>query len=207
VFAAGFGIGFLVAAQVGPVTLLIVRTVLRGGRAVAVGLAMAAAVAIVDLLYAAVGLAGVGRVLSGQPARLAFGLASGAILVVIGVRTAWTGLRARVGLETREDVIDPARAFATAVAATALNPLTIALWTISFPAAAPSAASQSLTTALVLLAGVGCGSLTWYSSFTTAIAAVRRRLGTRIIRVVDVLSGFALAGFGSLIAYRALEDG
>jgi hypothetical protein len=43
------------------VTLLIVRTVLRGGRA----LAMAAAVALVDLLYAAVGLAGIGRALSG----------------------------------------------------------------------------------------------------------------------------------------------
>jgi hypothetical protein len=38
VIAAGFGIGFVVAAQVGPVTLLVVRTVLRGGRAVLVGL-------------------------------------------------------------------------------------------------------------------------------------------------------------------------
>ena len=42
VFFAGFGIGLIVAAQVGPVTLLIVRTVLRGGRAVAVGLAISA---------------------------------------------------------------------------------------------------------------------------------------------------------------------
>jgi hypothetical protein len=40
----GYGLGLLLAAQVGPVTLLIVRSVLRGGRAVAVGLAMAAAV-------------------------------------------------------------------------------------------------------------------------------------------------------------------
>jgi threonine/homoserine/homoserine lactone efflux protein len=40
----GLGLGFVLAAQVGPVTLLIVRSVLRGGRALAVGLAMAGAV-------------------------------------------------------------------------------------------------------------------------------------------------------------------
>jgi threonine/homoserine/homoserine lactone efflux protein len=34
----GLGLGVVLAAQVGPVTLLIVRSVLRGGRAVAVGL-------------------------------------------------------------------------------------------------------------------------------------------------------------------------
>jgi hypothetical protein len=54
----GYGLGLFLAAQVGPVTLLIVRSVLRGGRAFAVGLAMAAAVAAIDLGYAIVGLAG-----------------------------------------------------------------------------------------------------------------------------------------------------
>jgi hypothetical protein len=35
----GYGFALFLAAQVGPVTLLIVRSVLRGGRAFAVGLA------------------------------------------------------------------------------------------------------------------------------------------------------------------------
>jgi hypothetical protein len=81
---SGYGLGLFLAAQVGPVTLLIVRSVLRGGRAVAVGLAMAAAVAAIDLAYAIVGLAGVGRLLNGGSARLWLGLASAAILVAIG---------------------------------------------------------------------------------------------------------------------------
>jgi putative LysE/RhtB family amino acid efflux pump len=206
VFATGLVIGLLVAAQVGPVTLLIVRTVLRGGRAVAVGLAMAAAVAIVDLLYAAVGLAGVGHALSNQPLRLAFGVVSGTILVAIGARTTSAGIRARIGLEAREEVVAPSRAFATAVAATALNPLTIALWTVSFPAAAPRSASASVANALVLLAGVGLGSLAWYSGFTTTVAMMRRRLGDRLLRAVDVVSGLGLAGFGGLVAYHALRE-
>jgi threonine/homoserine/homoserine lactone efflux protein len=207
VFAAGLGIGLLVAAQVGPVTLLLIRTVLRGGRAIAVGLAMAVAIATIDLLYAIVGLAGVGQLLSGGGVRLVFGLASGAILISIGMRTAWSGLRARLGLEHAADVVEPRRAFMTAVAATALNPLTIALWTISFPAAAPHRAAHSVTAATVLLAGVGLGSLLWYGGFSTAVALVRRRVGERLLRVVDIVSGIGLAGFGGLLAYRAVREG
>src|ERR671935_2084462 len=110
----GAGLGFVLAAQVGPVTLLIVRSVLRGGRAVAVGVAMAVAVALVDLLYAAVGLAGAGRLLHGGALRLVLGLVSAAILVAIGARTVWIGFRARVGLEDVDDVVAPRRAFLTA---------------------------------------------------------------------------------------------
>jgi len=207
IFATGFGIGLVVAAQVGPVTLLIVRTVLRGGRAVAVGLAMAAAVASIDLLYAIVGLAGVGQLLDAQLPRLLFGLASAAILIAIGLRTTWTGLRARLGLEDAAEVVAPRRAFLTALAATALNPLTIALWTVSFPAAAPHSATQSAARAVVLLAGVGGGSLVWYSGFSLALALVRKRVGNRLLRIVDVVSGLGLVGFGALIGVRTVHEG
>jgi putative LysE/RhtB family amino acid efflux pump len=205
-FLTGFGVGVAVAAQVGPVTLLIVRTVLRGGRALAVGLAMAVAVACVDLLYAVIGLAGIGRLLGGGAVLLAFGLLSAAILIGIGLRTTWTGLRARVGLEDGDEVVDPRRAFATAVAATALNPLTIALWTVSFPAVAPHAATRSAPAAAALLLGVLTGSLAWYSGLSTIIALVRQRIGNRVVRAVDILSGLGLVGFGTLIGYRALHE-
>jgi hypothetical protein len=35
---------------------------------------------------------------------------------------------------------------------------------------------------------------------------VRRRLGERLLRAVDVLSGLGLAGFGTVVAYRAAVD-
>jgi threonine/homoserine/homoserine lactone efflux protein len=196
----------VLAAQVGPVTLLIVRSVLRGGRAVAVGLAMAGAVALVDVLYGTLGLAGVGRLLNGGVLRLALGLASAAILVAIGARTVWVGFRARLGLEDTEDVVAPRRAFLTAVAATALNPLTIALWTVSFPAAAPGAARGSIAGAAELLLGVTLGTLTWYSGFSTAVALARKRAGDRLVRAVDAASGLGLVAFGAVLAYRTLRD-
>jgi putative LysE/RhtB family amino acid efflux pump len=202
---SGYGLGLLLAAQVGPVTLLIVRSVLRGGRALAVGLAMAAAVAAIDLTYAIVGLAGVGRLLNEGAARLWLGLASAAILVAIGARTLWIGMRARMGLESAADVVAPRRAFVTAIAATALNPLTIALWTVSFPAAAPARATSSTAESAALLVGVALGTLTWYGGFSTAVALLRHRVGARLLRAVDVVSGAGLIGFGGLLGYRTLS--
>jgi putative LysE/RhtB family amino acid efflux pump len=203
---AGYGLGLVLAAQVGPVTLLIVRSVLRGGRAVLVGLAMAAAVALVDALYALVGLAGLARAADGGRVQLVLGLASGAILVLIGARTLWRGLTARIGLEVGADVVAPRAAFLTAIAATALNPLTVALWTVSFPAAAPAGATGSIARTAAVLAGVCLGTLTWYCGFALLIAAVRRRAGPRVLRAVDVVSGAALVGFGGLLAERAVRE-
>ena len=57
-FLVGYGLGLFVAAQIGPVSLLIVRSVVRGN--FRIGLAMASAVALVDLGYAALGIAGGG---------------------------------------------------------------------------------------------------------------------------------------------------
>jgi putative LysE/RhtB family amino acid efflux pump len=205
VLLLGFGLGVLLAAQVGPVTLLIVRSVLRGGRAVVVGLAMAAAVSGVDVLYAALGLLGLGTLTGSVAVRLVLGLTSGALLVVIGVRTLWLGVRARAGLETPDDVVLPRRAFATALAATALNPLTIALWTVSFPAAAPDAA-RFPGAAAVLLAGVALGTLTWYGGFSTAVALVRGRVGRRFLSAIDLVTGAGLVAFGIVLGYRTVED-
>jgi threonine/homoserine/homoserine lactone efflux protein len=203
--AAGAGLGFVLAAQVGPVTLLIVRSVLRGGHAVRVGLAMAGAVALIDVLYASLGLAGVGRLLQADGLRLVLGLVSAAVLVGIGARTVLRGLRARNGLEAEFEVATPRQAFATAVAATALNPLTIALWTVSFPATAPDAAATSAQGAVALLSGVCIGTLTWYCGFATLVGLAKQRVGPRLLAASDVVIGLALVVFGSLLAYRAYE--
>jgi len=81
----GLGLGALVAAQVGPVTLLLVRSVLRG--AVITGLAMAAAVGLVDMLYATAGVAGAAPLLQIGPLELILGLVGASVLVVLGLRT------------------------------------------------------------------------------------------------------------------------
>src|SRR4029078_7615431 len=99
----GFGLGLFVAAQIGPVSLLIVRSVLRGN--FRIGLAMAGAVALVDLGYAALGLLGVAHALeAADGVGGALGVMGAAVLVALGLRTMWIGFRARFGLETQEEI-------------------------------------------------------------------------------------------------------
>jgi putative LysE/RhtB family amino acid efflux pump len=199
----GFGLGLFVAAQIGPVSLLIVRSVVRGN--FRIGVAMAAAVALVDLSYAALGLAGVGRALQETGSvRTVFGFVGAAVLVGLGLRAMWIGFRARFGLETPEEVGTPRRAFATALAATAFNPLTIALWAAAAPAAISGARSSSDTVAL--LAGVGLGTLTWYTCFAGAVSLARKRVGPRLLAAVDVAAGAGIVTFGALMAYRTGRD-
>src|SRR4051795_1608901 len=95
----GYGLGLFVAAQIGPISLLIVRSVVRGN--FRIGLAMAAAVALVDLGYAALGLAGVARVLERTEGfQVVLGFAGAAVLIALGLRAMWIGFRARFGVGT-----------------------------------------------------------------------------------------------------------
>jgi putative LysE/RhtB family amino acid efflux pump len=200
----GFSLGFLVAAQLGPISLLAIRSTLRGG--VMVGVAIAGGVAVVDTLYAAAGAAGAAGLLAIEPLRLAFGLLGAVVLAVLGGRTLWSAFRIRMGGEAREELATPRAAFLTALAATASNPLTIASWAAVFAAASTAGAAAAGVGAAVLLAGVGLGSLTWMSILAGGVAVARRRIGPRLLRTVDGVAGAGVLAFGGLLAYRTLRD-
>ena len=203
-FTTGFGLGFLVAAQVGPVWLLCVRSVLRGR--VAAGLAIGGAAALVDTAYAALGVAGAASLLEIAGLRVGLGLIGAGVLVFIGGRTMWHGLRARTGMETLEEVGDPRRAFLTGLAATASNPSTIVSWAAIFTAARTADVATSGGSAAVLLAGIGTGSFTWFVILSVASGLIGARLGERVQRPIDVLSGLALACFGAYLGVATIRD-
>jgi len=201
----GFGLGLLVAAQLGPMSLLLIRSTLRGG--VAVGLAIGAGIAVVDAFYAAAGAAGAASLLALEPLHLALGLAGGAVLAWLGARTLWSAFRVRMGGEATAEVATPRRAFGTSLAATASNPLTIVSWAAVFAAASTAGAADTLPTAAALLLGVGLGSLTCVSALACGVAAGRRYVGDRVLRAIDGIAGAGLVAFGALLAGRMLRDG
>jgi threonine/homoserine/homoserine lactone efflux protein len=205
--AIGFGLGFFVGAQPGPVSLLCIRSVLRG--AFASGIAIGAGAALIDLLYAALGLAGAATLLEITELRVAFGVVGAGVLGYIGVRTLWSAFRIRLGGELVEETATPRRAFATAVAATASNPLTIATWAAIFAAAGATAvgdAAASASGAALMLGGVAFGTLTAFSALSLLVALVRGRFGPRLLATVDAVAGAGLLGFAGLLGWRAVSD-
>jgi putative LysE/RhtB family amino acid efflux pump len=203
----GFGLGLFVGAQPGPVSLLCIRSVLRG--AVGSGIAIGAGAALIDLLYAGLGLAGAASLLAADALRVAFGVTGALVLAAIGARTLWAAFRVRLGGELEDEVASPRRAFVTAVAATASNPLTIATWAAIFTAASAAAVGDAATSAsgaALMLGGVALGTLTAFTALSVLVALVRDRFGPRLLATVDVAAGAGLLGFAGVLGWRAIHE-
>ena len=152
---SGFGLGFFVALQLGPMSLLLIRSTLRSGWR-------------------------------------------------FGIRTLYGALRVRVGGETAYEVGKPRRAFLTALGGTASNPSTIVSWGAIFAATTTAGLVHSTASAVLLVAGVAAGSLTWVTILATAVALARPAVGAGAIRVTDAVAGAGLIGFGGVLAYSTL---
>jgi putative LysE/RhtB family amino acid efflux pump len=200
----GFGLGFLVALQLGPMSLFLIRSTLRGGWHV--GAAIGLGIAGVDALYAAVGAAGAAPLLAFEPLRIALGCLGAVVLLVLGARTLRSALRVRVGYELQAEVATPRRALLTALAGTASNPATIASWAAIFAAASAAGAARGTLGPLLLVAGVGFGSLVWVSILATMTALGRRALGAGAIRAADVLAGVGMLGFAGALGYAQTRE-
>jgi threonine/homoserine/homoserine lactone efflux protein len=204
VVALGFGLGFVVAAAIGPISLLCIRTVLRG--ALPTGVAIGAGAAVIDAAYALLGALGAGRLLEVGALQVALGLAGGAVIGFLGLRTLWSAFRVRLGGESDEEVASPWRAFLTSLAATASNPSTILSWAAIFAAASSASSVHGTAQTLLLCAGVGCGTLTWFTTLSLGMVAIRAHVGDRLLRLVDVGSGLGLLLFAGILGARAARE-
>jgi len=198
----GYGLGFFVAAQLGPMSLFLIRSTLRAG--LAVGLAIGAGIASVDACYAALGAAGITPLLLLDPVRIGAGVAGGLVLVVLGVRSFVSAVHVREGLEGPAEVAGPRRAFLTALGATASNPATIVSWAAIFAAA--SATDGGRGPSAVLVAGVAAGSLTWVTVLAAGTAVAGRALGPRAVRCADLVAGVGMTAFGASMAVRTIRS-
>ena len=197
----GFSLGFLVAAQIGPIWLLAARSVILGG--LTIGIVIGLGAATIDIAYGALGLAGAASLLRISGLRLGLGLLGAAVLIVLGA----LAMRNATGVGNQPEppatITSAPRAYLTALGATAANPLTIASWAAVFAAASAAHISRTTTGAALLLAGIGLGTASWFTALSTAMALVRRLAGRRVHQAIDVISGLGLIAFGMLLAWQA----
>jgi threonine/homoserine/homoserine lactone efflux protein len=201
---AGFGLGFLVGAQVGPIWLLCARTSLRFGLAPALAVGLGAA--LVDLLYACLGVAGAASVLRATGLRVGLGLVGAAVLLWLGGRTLWSALRVRSGMEIATEVASARAALRTSSVATASNPLTIASWAAIFAATSTARLTDGTADTVSLLLGVGLGSLAWHVVLSLGMRVAGRRIGEQGLRVADAVAGAGMVGYAGLLGLRTLTD-
>jgi putative LysE/RhtB family amino acid efflux pump len=197
----GFGLGFIVALQLGPMSLFLVRSTLAGGWGA--GLAVGAGIALVDAAYAAAGAAGAAPLLAIGPLETAFGLIGAAVILWLGLKALQSARRPREAGSSHRAATTPRKAFLTSLAATSANPATIVSWAAVFAAAGAAGASDTATGAALLVAGVGLGSLAWVSMLATGTAGAGRALGPGAIRIADIVAAAGLLAFGLALAIHS----
>ena len=188
----GVGLGFAIAAAVGPISLLTIRRTIAHGQAY--GLASGAGVALADATYAGIaafGLTALTALLVGGRAIL--GVVGGAFLVLLGIRTMASCPGAAAAAETTERPGLPA-AFASIFGLTLTNPMTILSFAGIFAAAGLSGHGGAEAGLLTL--GVFLGSLLWWVVLTTVVARLRSSVTLQVLTWINRLSGALLLVFG-----------
>jgi threonine/homoserine/homoserine lactone efflux protein len=189
-FLKGLAFGFVLAATVGPMWVLCLRRTLAYGAAA--GFASGMGIAVADGLYGAVAAFGLTAV-SGFLLRhgVWIGLAGAAFLFYLGVKT----LLARPALvEGTPAPASLAAAFATTLALTLANPPTILAFAAIFAGLGLAASADYAAAALLALA-VFLGSAAWWVILAAGAGALREKMGPRLLRGINIVSGITILGF------------
>jgi len=192
-FLKGLAFGFVLAGTVGPMWVLCFRRTLSAG--LRAGFASGMGIAVADAIYGAVaafGLTAVSSFLLAQ--QFWFALGGGAFLLWLGAKTL---LAKPASLDEAAERARPrslAAGFLSTFGLTLANPPTILAFVAIFAGIGLGSNPSTGAAALVVL-GVFLGSALWWLILASAAGALHGRLGPRLGRSVNAVSGLTILGF------------
>lgn len=199
----GIGVGFAVAAPVGPIGLLCIKRTVDHGRAVGLASGMGAATA--DALYGimvATGLAVTGLLVSYAVPLKLFG---GLLIVFLGVMSVRSFFSKTVeSVAPAAEAKHVLRAFSTTFALTVSNPMTILAF-VALISGLGTSASANPNAPYWLVLGIFLGSALWWLLLVQAALLARSRMTFGVTRYLDLLSGLILLIWGIWIATSAIK--
>lgn len=189
----GISIGFSIAAPVGPIGVLCIRRSIADGRWIGFLCGLGAAVA--DALYGAVaafGLTLISDALKSQ--QLWLQVIGGLFLCHLGLKTFRSSPATEAAVvRTREGYLG---AFASTLFLTITNPMTIVAFVGIFTGTGLATESANRVQATLLVTGVFVGSAAWWLILSGGAAALRERVTTEWMRLLNRASGLFIGGFG-----------
>jgi threonine/homoserine/homoserine lactone efflux protein len=201
VLAQGGAIGFLVAAAIGPIAMLCIRTTLERGRIA--GIAAGMGVAVADTIYAAIGAYGisfVGAALTSGESWLK--LVGGIVLISFGIYLARKQPASAV--EEQEVPKSIVADFWMTLALTLTNPMTILSFAGLF-AGVSGLRGFPLSEIPALLLGVFAGSAVWWLALAFVIGLIRHRIKPTTMLWINRGSAAAIIGFGLYVLVEPLQ--
>jgi threonine/homoserine/homoserine lactone efflux protein len=188
----GAGIGFAVAAPVGPIGMLCIRTTLERGRIAGFAAGLGAAVA--DAVYGTIGVLGV-TAISGiiEAQRIWLELGGGIFVILFGIHLGLTKPNIQNGNE--EIPVSLWADFMKTLVLTLANPSTILTFMAIF-AGVPGAAASSMAAVPATVLGVLFGSAAWWLFLSQGVGVIRHRISERALKWMNWAAGILLVAFG-----------
>jgi len=196
--ANGIVFGLLLAAPVGPISLLCIRRSLAEG--FAVGFAGGIGTAFADGLYALAAAIGLAAIAGPWIRHWAFSVLGAGMLLWL----AWNAWRALPGeAAATERPRDLAGAAMSTFALTLANPATIATVAAVLPSLGLTG-EEGAGGVAALAGGVFLGSLGWWAVLAGGVSALRHRLSPGAVRNINRAAAVGLAGFALIVVWRAI---
>jgi len=202
VLVKGGGIGFLVAAPVGPIAMLCIRTTLERGRLAGISAGLGAAVA--DTIFAAIGAYGIsfiGAALASNESW--FKLIGGLFLIAFGIHLGRK--RPNIADEDNREVPKGLFAdFAMTLVLTLANPTTILSFVGLFAGVSGLRGFEFITIPALLL-GVFVGSAAWWLILSGIVSLIRHKIDAVTMLWINRGSGAAIVAFGLFTLIEPLQ--
>jgi len=187
----GLAAGFIIAAPVGPVNVLCIqRTLEKGWKP---GIVSGLGAALGDSLYG--GIAGFSISIIIQfliDEEFWFRLIGGILLVGIGVVYYF---RPPLSIEAGKDAASANSDFVSALILTVTNPTTV-LSFLTVLATLGLGSHRPLWQTSLLVAGIFCGSMTWWIILASGASLLRGKITDHTMRWLNRVAGIAIGGFG-----------
>ena len=195
-FAKGVIAGFVIAAPVGPVGIMVAQRTLSKG--IPAGLIAGAGGALADTVFGAVAAFGITFVAAFlHEIEPSLRLGGGILLIFLGVLTALKPVRteAKPHLSFTRSFGD----FASTFVLTITNPATIASLVVVFPALGAIVPEGDLPRAWTLILGVFAGSTLWWVTLAALTSLFRTGLNEARMQRINRISGVAIVCFGVVV--------
>ncbi|WP_294748485.1 LysE family transporter [uncultured Exiguobacterium sp.] len=188
-FTTGFGIGFALAAPVGPIGLLCMQRTLRHGRISGVVSGLGAATA--DFTYGVLALSGFSLVHSLLTQATWMQLVGSLFLCYIG----WSMFQASSKTSISDTASSRLSAYLSVLLLTLLNPMTITLFLALF--ARFELTMTNGQDAFLFLIGIFLGSAVWWIILANITHLLKHQLATPVLRIIQWTSAILISGFGA----------
>jgi threonine/homoserine/homoserine lactone efflux protein len=190
--AQGVLIGLSIAAPVGPIGLLCIQRTLNEG--MRLGLVTGLGAACADGVYGAVAGFGLGSISSWLVSHASvLGIVGGLYLIYLGQRT--IRVHPAEARSVQPMKIGAWAAFASTFFLTLTNPMTILSFVAIFAGLGIGLTSDRQA-AIAFVGAVVGGSALWWVALSSTIGLMRTRVGPKLYRTINAVSGWVLIAFG-----------